>query len=626
MKRTVFILVAAALVALGCSSAPSTSKVSEAVKTEVGVAKNAAIDAVPLKLTILHVNDTHGKLESAYTEFKVDIDSNLKAKRTFIELGGFSRLWAAVDVLRAENPNTLFVHAGDIFQGTLYFTQFAGKADLDFFNSMGLDAMVLGNHEFDKGPAILADFAEAAKFPVLACNLDLSAEPSLSSLIKPYVIKNIGGSRVALVGIANEDTPYISSPGPNVKFLDPAVSLAKVVKELEGQGLNKIIVISHRGYELDKAMAAKVAGIDAIIGGHSHTLLGPLASVGLKPLGDYPTVIKNGNDTVLVATSWQWANQLGDLDIEFDSAGKIVAFKGMPKLLAGMEKMRVYDLPGADGKMKRVEFTRGANSTVSVKEYDGKAYAAEPPASAKASYFAVLSSLSAQFASDSRFIFVKDKPEGVAKLASYSASIKELQKKVASKAADELKRANNQGPGPIIADSMIWKTGADVAVMNPGGVRVDMVAGDISVAQVYELQPFGNTLMTIDMSGAELVQVIEDMCDFSVNTYNMTAETAYVYLAGARMNLMVNAAKGSRVKGLEIKAKDGSWKAVDAVATYKVVVNNFMGTGGDKNFTLEKMSGSRKYDTGFIDSEAMLEYVMGKTLMNASDARVKNVL
>ncbi len=580
-----------------------------------------------MTLSLIHVNDTHAKLESAFGEIKVDIDGNLKGKRTFVELGGFARLWAAVDRIRAEKPSALFVHAGDVFQGTLYFTQFVGAADRDFLNAMKLDAMTTGNHEFDKGPSALAAFAQGADFPIVACNLDVSAEPALAAVVKLYVIKTVDGQKVALVGVATPETPYISSPGPTVKFLDPAASLAKVVPELEKQGVNKVVVLSHLGYEVDKALATKTTGVDVIIGGHSHTLLGPMADLGLKSLGDYPTVVKDAaGDTVLIATSWQWANAIGTLNVAFDGAGKVVGYDGTPKLLAGKDKFRIYDLSGADGKMKRVEFVRQGDGSFSAKEYDGKAYAAEPPAETKAAYVDALAKFTASAAADPRFIFVDAKPEGVAKLKIYSADVDALKKKVATAAAEELKRFNNQGPGPIIADSMIWKTGADIAVMNPGGVRVDLVAGDVSVAQVYELQPFANTLMTMDLSGAEVLKVLDDMTDFCITTYNKTPETAYVYLAGAKMTLLVNAAKGARVADVQVQAKDGSWKPLDPAATYKVVVNNFMGTGGDKNFTLGALPADRKYDTGFIDSEAMLEYVTGKTLKNSGEERVKNVL
>jgi 5'-nucleotidase len=644
MKRILSYSVAiavAALVTLGCAGTPPAkvadaggapgTTTTQAAPAQTNAVSGAAVqvkpDTTPLDISLIHVNDTHAHLEPAYSQLTVDINPTLKGKRVFVELGGFARLWAAVDALRAEHPTNLFVHAGDVFQGTLFFTEFKGKADLDFLNAMKLDAMTVGNHEFDLGPAVLVDFAEGAHFPLVACNLDLSAEPALASVIKPYVIKEIKGAKVALVGLANPDTPYISSPGPNVKFLDPKTSLEKTVKALEAQGINKIIVLSHDGYDVDKQLAAQVAGVDVIIGGHSHTPLGPLTSLGIKSEGSYPTVVTGPTkDPVLVVTSWIWANTIGDLNVSFNGDGKIVAFDGRAPLLAGLDRFRVYDLPDENGKLKRVEFIRQADGSYVPKEYDGKGYNAEPSVKSKAAYLADFNDLVTKFSGDSRFFFVKDKPEGLTKLAQYSKSINELKNKIATTAGEELKRVNNKGPGPIIADSMRWKTEADIAIMNPGGVRVDYNAGPISVAQVYELQPFGNTLMTLNVNGAEVKQILEDMTDFCITSYVKAPDTAYVYVSGLKLTLMVNGPKGNRVTDIQVQAKDGSWKAIDPAGTYKLVVNNFMGTGGDKNFTLGKMPDSRKVDTGFIDSEAFLDYVSGKTLMNNNEVLVKNVM
>ncbi len=604
-------------------AAPAAQPAAPAPQPAAPAAPKVAPDKQPLDLALIHVNDTHAKLDPILAEFKVDIDDMLKGKRTFMELGGFPQLWSAVDQLRSENPNSLFLHAGDVFQGTLYFTQFEGKADLDFLNAMGLDVMELGNHEFDKGPAPLAAFAAGAKFPVICANVDVSADPQLSKVIKPYVVKTIGKAKVGIIGLITPDTPYISSPGKTLVFQDPAEAAAKYVKELEAQGVNKIIVLSHMGYEADKELAAKETGIDVIIGGHSHTLLGDFKDFGKTTDGDYPTIVKDASGAnVLIATSWQWANAVGTLKLSFDADGKVVSYKGEPKLLAGKEKFRVYDLPGADGKNKRVEFTLGADGNYAVREYNGKAYAAVPDDPAP--YFAAAEKLVAKFAADKRILFEDPKPEGVAKLKPYAAAIDDLKKKIATKAAEELKRANNVGPGPLIADGMIWKTGADIAVMNPGGVRVDLIAGDISVAKVYELQPFANTLVTADLTGAEVVKVLEDMTGFCIASYGVKPDTAYAYVSGVKFTLMVNAAAGSRVKDVMVKRADGSYAPIDPAKKYKVVVNNFMADGGDKNFTLAKLPADRKYDTGFIDSEAMLDYVLGKTLKNSGEERIKN--
>jgi 5'-nucleotidase len=625
-KRSVIQLVTGSLLALSmliaCAGSPQAVSVTGTTQDAAAV----KVDAVPLSLSIFHVNDTHAKLEPSLTQLRVDINAELTSKRTYLELGGFARLWAAVEALRAEKPNSFFLHAGDVFQGTLYFTEFKGKADGDFLNAMGLDAMVIGNHEFDKGPAVLADFIKDAQFPVLACNVDLSAEPALKDKIKPYVIKEVAGAKVAIVGIANPDTPDISSPGPTVKFLDPVSSLEKVVKELEAKGINKIVVLSHGGYEVDKNLGSRVSGVDVIVGGHSHFVLGSVDDLGLKSQGDYPTVITSpAGEPVLVVTSWNWANMIGILDVDFNKEGIITSYKGNAKLLAGLDKFRIYDLPDAEGKLKRVEFMRNADGTYAVKEYDGKAYKVEPTAKALENYMAALNSLASRFKDDSRFFFVDPKKEGLEKLAKYSPALKALQAKIATKSEDALKRGNNTGPGPIIADSMLWKTGADIAIMNPGGVRVDLESGDISVAKVYELQPFANTLVTLDVTGEEVLKILEDMTDFCITSYAKAPETAYVYVSGLKLTLLVNNAKGSRVSEVMVRAKDGSWQPLDSKATYKLVVNNFMADGGDKNVTLGAIPKARKYDTGFVDSEVMLDYVLGKTLKETNEERVKNV-
>jgi 5'-nucleotidase len=576
----------------------------------------------PIELTILHVNDTHSKLEPISTALRLDINEALKGKPVYVELGGFPRLWSAVEAIRKENSNVLFLHAGDAFQGTLYFTQFGGKADVDFLNAVRIDAMALGNHEFDKGPALLrSSLLSGAAFDVLGANIAYADDPELAGAnILPYTVKTISGENVGIIGLTITDTPFISSPGKYITFSDPLAKVTSTVAELERQGINKIIVLSHLGYDAELALARSAKGVDIIVGGHSHTLLGTTAVFGLASRGEYPSVVKNGADTVLVVQGWEWAKVLGTLKVEFDAAGRIASWIGTPKLLVGDSWMRIYDLPGADGKLVRVEF-RKTPSGWQAREYDGRAYAIEPPPERTSAHLAVLASLAAKFAGDPRIMVVADHPEGARKLASYAAGVNALKAKVACEASEELARGNNTGPGPIIADAMLWKTGADIAIMNPGGVRTNLNPGQVSVAQVYELQPFGNTLVTLSLAGSDVLKVFEDMCDYTVTSYtDKTAATALIYVAGATFTLDIKAAKGSRVKDARV-GKQGAYAPLDPSKSYMLVVNSFMASGGDKNDTLKTLA-ARQYDTGFIDSEATLEYLQGKTLQNASEIRV----
>jgi 5'-nucleotidase/UDP-sugar diphosphatase len=599
-------------------------------------------EPAPFRLLLMHVNDTHSKLEPSQVKLSVDLGEPLGRKPVYVELGGFPRVWAAAERTRAAGIGTLFLHAGDAFQGTLYFTRFGGKADAEFFNAMGVDAMVPGNHEFDKGPQALRGFLELVRFPVLSSNLDFSREPELvAGALKPYVIEAFDGSRVAVVGITTPETPYISSPGPNLVFADQTETAARCVVELQREGVNKIVVLSHLGYREDLELASSVEGIDVIVGGHSHTLLGSFSDLGLPSSGEYPSVVRGpGGDTVLVVTAWEWAKVMGELEVGFDANGRVSDWSGTPRLVAGTEWFRVHDLPGSGGKPVRVEFRKDAKgpnvgdpnaagaslgiaSAWTAREYDGNDYTVVPDTEQSAHYLEALDRLIARLSADERVLLVEAKPEGLEMLERYGVEVEALKKQVAAHAAEELRRGNNRGPGPLIADSMIAKTGARIAVMNPGGVRTNLGSGPVSVAQVYELQPFGNTLVTLDLTGAGVVNVLEDMCDFTVSRYEKSRGTAYVYVAGLRFTLFVNAPKGRRVRNVEVRDTGGAYEPLETARVYKTAVNSFMASGGDKNDTLKEAPG--KYDTGYVDSEATLEYLNGKTLVNRSEERVRQI-
>src|SRR5690606_6922033 len=143
-----------------------------------------------------------------------------------------------------------------------------------FMTGIGYDAMALGNHEFDDGPEGAVVLADGVEFPVISGNLDLSQSNILKEKIGDTLTLEVGGEKIGIVSALAMDTPETSSPGPNVIFMDDIESLKGDVQELTDAGVNKIIALTHVGYLRDQDFAAEVAGIDAIIGGHSHTLLG----------------------------------------------------------------------------------------------------------------------------------------------------------------------------------------------------------------------------------------------------------------------------------------------------------------------------------------------------------------
>ena len=276
------------------------------------------------RLTILHINDAHSRIEPINRfDGTCAPDDNADGKC----FGGFARLKTAIDTrrdaLRAAGRNVLVLDAGDQFQGSLFYTTYKGAVTVDLMNRIGFDAMAVGNHEFDDGPEGLAKFIDAAKFPVLFANTNLANEPRLAGKIRSHIVKDVGGEKVAIIGVLAEDTAETSSPGPNVPFIKAETILKKVIGQLETDGINKIIVLSHVGIDRDREIAAAVDGIDVIVGGHSHTLL-----------DKYPTVVNAPNGRpVQIVQAFAYTKYLGELTVTFDTDGNVTGAEGAPWLL-----------------------------------------------------------------------------------------------------------------------------------------------------------------------------------------------------------------------------------------------------------------------------------------------------
>lgn len=237
------------------------------------------------EIRLLYMNDFHG-FANSYKPLGLDESA-----------GGIAYLaWLAND-LRKEKP-TLFLAAGDMIQGSNWANLFHGKSVIELMNEMKFDAMVLGNHEFDFGQEVLKERIIEAIFPCLGANIEGFGS------VKPYVLKELKGLKVAIIGIVTDETPILTHPKnvAGLKFLSPAETAKKYVKELRGIA-DVIIVLSHIGYHADMVLAEKVQGIDVIVGGDSHTKV------------ERPVLI---GKTVIVQ-AWEHAKALGVLDIKLQN-------------------------------------------------------------------------------------------------------------------------------------------------------------------------------------------------------------------------------------------------------------------------------------------------------------------
>ena len=291
------------------------------------LAMSASASFADYTLNILHINDWHSRIESN-NKFKSTCSAEDEGKGECI--GGAARLVTAIDQERQklQGQNVVLLSAGDNFQGSLFYTTYKGKAEAEFLNLMKFDAMTLGNHEFDDGEDVLADFLDIIKFPVTTANVKPNAQSKLGDRIKPSLVLDIGGQKIGIVGGLTNDVVDISSPGPNVAIEDDVKSMTAEVEKLKAAGVNKIIALTHIGYPRERDVIAKIPGVDVVIGGHSHSLL---SKTDPKAEGPYPTMVDNPDGyKVPVVQAASYSKYLGEIKIVFDDNGVVKEATGDP--------------------------------------------------------------------------------------------------------------------------------------------------------------------------------------------------------------------------------------------------------------------------------------------------------
>lgn len=255
-------------------------------------------------ITILHTNDTHSHIDP----FEASHPRNPN-------MGGVARRAALVEKIRKENPNTLLLDAGDIFQGTPYFNYYGGELELKLMSMMKYDAATLGNHEFDNGlEGFLAPLPNA-NFDFINSNYDFS-NTILDGYIKKYKTFDLDGIKIGVFGLGIELDGLVSkSHYKETKYLDPIEIAQEMTRFLkEEQKCDLVVCLSHLGYKYnnskisDLVLASKTKNIDLIIGGHTHTFL------------NKPTLMDNiEGKSVVVNQVGCFGINLGRIDFYFES-------------------------------------------------------------------------------------------------------------------------------------------------------------------------------------------------------------------------------------------------------------------------------------------------------------------
>lgn len=564
------------------------------------VTVSAAAGAGAYDLDILHINDHHSHLKAN------KLDLNLGGDRTRVASGGMPAVKAAFDALAQGKANLLKLHAGDAITGDLYYTLFKGEADAAMMNAICFDAFALGNHEFDDGDSGLARFLDHlaegdCNTPVLAANIVPAvgtplAPKAVDDYFRPSVVLERGGERIGVIGIdIVNKTVNSSNPLPTTKFTPETASAQREIDRLRGEGINKIVLLTHQQYRNDLTMAAKLSGVDVIVGGDSHSLLGNgFKALGLNPEGEYPTIVSNSDgEKVCVVQAWEYANIVGELKVSFDADGRVTACAGTPHLLLADSFKR------RNAERKRVELEGDARAAV-VSEVKAHPLLRVVEGDAGAS------SLLSVYAE--KVDALKKATIGV---AAETLCIERIPGQGRSKACDKsVTAARGSDITNIVADGFLrMSRTSDLAIQNGGGVRVDVLEGDITIGDAYTLMPFANTLVELEMTGAEIKAVLEDAFDYAISDGGSTG--AYPYAAGLRFDADRSKARGERFSNLQVNPRvAGAWTSIDPARTYRVVTNSYIAGGKDGYTTFGEVSKrGGALDTYLDYAQSFVDYV-----------------
>ena len=480
---------------------------------------SGCVSTPPNRVTVLFFNDSHGYLEP----FEIEQDG----KR--VQVGGMARLAAEVRRIRAENRTagvaTILLCAGDILQGTPMSTVFKGQADIDCMNAMGVDALCVGNHEFDFGLKNFLKLRSRAKFPFLSANIDVVDVSRLRPLCKAATqIKLGGGATLTVVGVTTEELLITTAPWnvTSLRVREPVNSVTSVLGRPDTG--RPAILLAHCRREMDMKLAARTFGVHALIGGHDHLLLSPPLRAGGIP----------------ILQAFEKGRYLGRLDLDLlegENPAKVRAWSYIP-IVPGMPK---------DRKVKRI-----------IDSYAGRM--------------------------DARFKEVIGRTDKY--LSADRGSI----------------RYEETNLGNFVADAVREHTGAQVALVNGGGIRASISPGPITIEDVFKTMPFANEVVVLNLTGKLLLEVLSR----SARSTRADEFGGFFQVSGLQAVIA-----GRQLESVRIGP---GGKPLDPQAAYTAAVPDFIAAGGD-GYSMLKNVPSRK--TGSILRDLLVDTIRRKKTITA---------
>lgn len=568
------------LLAVGCSTSVSDSA-SPAAQSE----------HPPFTLSIAHINDTHSAFDPIDGQFQAD------AIAVYNQWGGHPRLLTRIEQHRQSALDHklpfLVLHGGDAWQGTAYFKVNEGRMNADILSRMGIDAMALGNHEFDLTNALLNEFIDTINFPLLAANIDTSNDADLhdQANLKAFTLfsfegptkrvidaneiaqaQSNGETVVAVFGLALDDMPNISPNVGDVIFHDMVESAQATVDTLSQKGVAHILAVTHIGNASDVHVASHVDGIDAIIGGHSHTLLGDFRHLGLgqseRPYAER-IANPNGETFTCVVQAGEFAQAVGLLEISFDQHGQVSDCGGGNTLLTNdrwyQSSQRQIGLNEASQQQVQAFIDRHNDIAVVAEDEPLRAH-----------------------------IDTHYKP---AMEAAYGEQIAYLQQPIAHvrRPGDSGSSEHGSELAPLIATAQFaWAsqpqvqavTGLkpDFALVGAGGIRMPLEEGELREGSIsLEVLPFASQLSIVPLRGSVVREVIEQTVSATLPQGAHAGRFPYGGMLRYEF-VETEAGRLGQVTSLEVNVGEidaPRWRPIEDNVLYNVVLNSYIATGND---------------------------------------------
>ncbi|MRG96489.1 bifunctional metallophosphatase/5'-nucleotidase [Polyangium spumosum] len=568
-------------------------------------------------LTLIHTSDIHSRLYPYNLQLgQVDSGLGLGEALSIANVGGAARISHIVGRERARASRVLHVDGGDCFQGAPVFNFFSGEAEIRALDAMGVDAMLVANHEFDRGALNLGiQLQNWANFPVLAANylLEDPAQPGASPLgaqLQPYTVFNLDGLRVGLIGMGNLSSMTSIFDAPNRLGITPlnTVEVAQFYTDLLRPIVDVVVFVTHLGLEVDERMIQNTTGIDVILGGHNHIVLQPPKRVR-DCSANYDAAVNSYyielNDPN--AETGKVRRYCRPRDVVLAHSGAFAKYVGRLDLIVSNDP---EDFPGEAG---------GASP------YD------------PANGFEVISNDYRLFPVTEA---VPEDPIVLATLEPYSQSLDALAnlELLVGYARDGSRRFSTSGGdsplGNMIATAMWLRLGVqtDFSMTNTTGIRADLVPGPVTVEQMYNIFPFDNSISKMQLSGVE----VQDLFDFVARRSAGRGCVSQVQIAGARIvvdctqrktpdgppgvatdiyigarNPKVNCASDADCpdKGLGSCDVEGGvcWQPFDSLASYELATSNYLAGGGSGFRVLQR--NTTQFDTQIQQRDALVDYI-----------------